>query len=140
MAFESHSLANVKAEDVDTGTPFSTATQHMIAVESEYFVFESMVRPDHVVVIHLRNLTRNFQNKKMMDYLAKYIRDNVGGFKSFKADFIGAVSTMDKAQRLDSLDIFISGYAPALMHDERFVVRHLTDLGNKLIAHLRAKF
>ena len=140
MGFAQRSLEDIKASEVDSGASFNTALQHMQSIESEFFTFESMVRPDHVVVIHLRGLKRTFRNKRMMDYLAQYIRNNIGGFTSFHADFIGKVSNMDKAQEINSLDIFVEGYTPALVHDERFVVRHLTSLGQKLIEHIRMKF
>lgn len=125
--------------ELDTGTLFETGQQHMISIESEFFVFESMVRPDRTVVLHLRNLRRDFRNKKMMDYLAQWIRDRIGGFDSFKADFLSEIGNEKGAYKINSMDFFIRGYTPALVHDDRFVVRHLTNLGRRLIEHIRGK-
>jgi len=137
MRSDQFSLANVTDADLDTGGEFTTGAQHMVAIECEFFIFESMVRPDRTVVIHLRNLRRDFRNPRMLNYLAQWIRDRIGGFQSFKADFLSEVGNEKGSYKINSMDIFVGGYTPALVHDHRFVVRHITDLGQKLIEHIR---
>jgi len=120
-----------------------TATlKKIIEVESKFFNFECLVREDKVVVLHLKNLSPQFRNKRDMDYLAKWFRDRIGGFKTYYADFIGVINRNDGkgAIRLNSMDIFITEYTPAIMYDESFIHRLFSNLSIKLIEELNCKY
>lgn len=130
------SLADLESK-VQSGEFGNSKMVPIAVIESEFFTFEVIIRPDKVVVLHLRNLKQNFRNRKMMDFLAKYIRDRIGGYKRFFADFTGEISGINGKQEINSIDIFITEYAPVLVHDLNFVQRHLTNLGQKLIEDLR---
>ena len=136
-------LSSLQNSNVGTGEEMPTKMQFVATIESEFFTFESLVRPDRTVVIHLRGLKRDFRNKRMMDYLAQWVRDHIGGHRALYADFIGqftpGLNVPEGPQAINSLDIFVYDYTPALMHDEHFVTRHLNDLGRKLIEHIRGQ-
>jgi hypothetical protein len=131
--------------NVGTGEEMPTKLQFIASIESEFFTYETLVRPDRTVVIHLRKLRQDFRNRRMFEYLTKWIRDRIGGHRAIYADFIGNVVSGMPSERnntpesINSLDLFVYDYVPALMHDERFVTRHLTDLGQKLIVHIRGQ-
>ncbi len=133
MPSETFSEIDPQTGQQDTVNPNAIAT-----ITSRWFVFEAVVRQDKTVVIHLKNLRPDFRNKKMLDFLTKYFRDRIGAYGRIYADFIGefgSVHTKDSI-KLNSLDIFVYDYVPAKMHDDRFVVRHLSDIGQKLIEEI----
>ena len=105
-------------------------------LKTQWFVFEAVIRQDKCLVIHLKNLRKDFRNKKMLDYLTKYISDRIGGRDYIKADFIGEIGGERGVIKLNSLDIFVHGYLPAKMHDEKFVANTLLRIGNQLNDHL----
>jgi hypothetical protein len=140
MSSEASSLLS-SANNAHLGESLDTALKTIVEVPSKYFKFECLVRNDKTVVLHLKGLTPRMRNKRDMDYLAKWFRDRVGGFKSYYADFIGEINRNDNkgAVKLNSIDIFISEYAPAMMHDESFIHRHFSNLAIRLIEELNCK-
>ena len=76
-----------------------------------------------------------------MDYLAKWMRDRVGAFGSYSADWIGVINRNDQkgSIRINSLDVFIRHYTPAIVHDEEFIHRHFSNLALKLIEDLNCR-
>ncbi len=140
MSLDNTSLLN-SANHAGLGKSVETGLKTIVEVPCKWFLFECLVRNDKTVVLHLKNLMPSMRNKRDMDYLAKWFRDRVGGFKSYYADFIGEINRNDKkgAIKLNSIDIFISEYAPALMHDEAFIHRHFSNLAIKLIEELNCK-
>jgi hypothetical protein len=140
MPLDQHSLLN-SANQAGLGQSVETGAKKIVEVPCKYFLFECLVRDDKTVVLHLKNLDRSLRNKRDMDYLAKWFRDKVGGFGSYYADFIGELNRNDNkgAVRLNSMDIFIHKYAPAMMHDEAFIHRHFSNLAIKLIEEMHCK-
>lgn len=125
------------------GEQLNSGAKKIVEVKSRFFIFECLVRDDKTVVLHLRHLTPAFRRTRELNFLAKWFRDRVGGFDSYYADFIGTVAKGDmnqRAARIDSMDIFIRGYKPALMYDENFIHRHFSDLATKLIEELNCKY
>ena len=139
--FSEQSLNRNSYDDPGFGESVNTGSKKIVEVPCKYFRFEVLVRDDKTVVLHLKNLIPSFRNKRDMDFLAKWFRDRVGGFGSYYADFIGELNRNDNkgAIRLNSIDIFISKYAPAMMHDEAFIHRHFSNLALKLIEELNCK-
>ena len=140
MLSDPSSLLN-SANQAGLGESLETGVKKIVEVPSRFFLFEVLVRDDKTVVLHLKNLSKSLRNKRDMDYLAKWFRDRVGGFESFYADFIGELNRNDNkgAIRLNSLDMFIYKYAPAMMHDEGFIHRHFSNLATKLIEEMNCK-
>ena len=136
-----HSSLLDSANSAGLGESLNTNATKIVEMPSKFFLFECAIREDKTIVLHLKNLTPSFRNKRDMDYLAKWIRDRVGAFKSFYADYIGEINRNDNkgAIRLNSIDIFITGYVPAELHDEPFIHRRFTDLALKLIEELNCK-
>ena len=141
MFSEQSSLQN-SANRAGFGDTVETGAKKIVEVPCKFFLFECLVRHDKTVVLHLKNLSRQLRNKRDMDQLAKWFRDRVGGFGSFYADFIGELNRNDNkgAIRLNSMDIFIMKYTPAMMHDEAFIHRHFSNLALKLIEELNCKY
>lgn len=139
--FSDQSLQQSSLNNPEYGQSIDTGAKKIVEVPCKYFTFECLVRDDKTVVLHLKNLIQSFRNKRDMDYLAKWFRDRVGGFGSYYADFIGEINRNDKkgAIRLNSIDIFISQYTPAIVHDEAFIHRHFSNLALKLIEELNCR-
>ena len=127
-----------EASNAGLGQSLETGSKKIVEVPSKFFTFECLVRDDKTVVLHFRNLTKAFRNKRDMDFIAKWMRDRVGGFGSYYADWIGEINRNDGkgSIRLNSLDIFITKYTPAMVHDEAFIHRHFSNLAIKLIEEL----
>ena len=140
MFSENGSLLN-SASRAGLGESVNAASRKIVEVPSSHFLFECLVRDDKTVVLHLKGLAKNLRNKRDMDFLAKWFRDRVGGFGSYYADWIGEINRNDGkgAIRLNSLDIFITKYTPAIVHDEAFIHRHFSNLALKLIEELNCK-
>lgn len=140
MFSEASSLVN-SANNAHLGETIDAGLKTIAEVPSRFFLFECLIRNDKTVVLHLKNLIPSMRNKRDMDFLAKWFRDRIGGFKSYYADFIGEINRNDRKGgiKLNSIDIFISEYAPALMHDEKFIHRHFTNLATKLIEELNCQ-
>jgi hypothetical protein len=130
-----------QANSSGLGQSLETGARKIVEVKSKFFIFECLVRDDKTVVLHLRELTKAFRNKREMDFLAKWFRDRVGSFGSFYADWIGEINRNDGkgSIRLNSLDIFITKYTPAMVHDEAFIHRHFSNLATKLIEELNCR-
>ena len=140
MFLDQSSLLN-SANKAHLGDTAITGMKTIVSVPCKWFLFECLVRNDKTVILHLKNLIPSMRNKRDMDFLAKWFRDRVGGFKSYYADFIGEINRNDNkgAVKLNSIDIFIYEYTPALMHDEAFIHRHFMNLAIKLIEELNCR-
>lgn len=108
----------------------SSGMPEIFSEEMTCFTFESVIRPmDNALVIHLKHLPPALRNPKFFDFATEFIRDRVGKFESLNASFIGE---LDKANKLNSLDLMFTKYYPALMGDMEFVKRHTAQIGKKL--------
>jgi hypothetical protein len=134
-------LASKAGLNKGLGEDLETGARKLVSVPSRYFTFECIVRDDKTVVLHFKNLIPTFRNKRDMDYLAKWMRDRVGAFGSYYADWIGVINRNDGKGKLliNSLDVFISQYTPAMVHDEDFIHRHFSNLAVKLIEDLNCR-
>jgi hypothetical protein len=94
------------------------------------YQFESVIRPeDNALVIHLKHLAPALRNRKFFDYAAQFIRDRVGKFATMEASFIGEV---DRANKLNSLDLIFTQYYPAIKSDMEFIKKHTAKIGYDL--------
>lgn len=109
--------------------------------ETQWFTYEVWIRNDHTVIVHLKNLYRPFQQKRAMDFLAAFVVNRVGAHDSAYADWVGNVvegGGKNKDLQLNSIDIFIDGYVPARMLDDKEIIRRFEQIGTQLVDHLNS--
>jgi len=136
----SHELSNAK-EMLDKhhiGQDTVIRKRAHVVTETPWFLYEVWIRDDSTVIVHLKDLKKQFQHKRAMDFLAQFIVNRIGAHESAYADWVGNIieGEKKKATQLNSLDIFINGYVPAQMLDDNAIIKQFQQIGERLKEYL----
>lgn len=106
--------------------------------ETQWFTYEVWIRHDHTVIVHLKDLYRAFQQKRAMDALSAFVVNRIGAHDSAYADWVGNVmqGSNSKSTQLNSIDIFIDGYVPARLLDDKEIIKQFEKICDQLVEFL----